>query len=88
VTLLAARLRSATFTAATHARIEVPAQPGVATALPGTGGMAIRRPGKPVDLTFTVTRLAADRAATVPITVVDGCGEWKTFVGGGAGAGF
>jgi hypothetical protein len=23
---------------------------------------------------------------TVPLTVVDSCGEWKTFVGGGATA--
>ena len=26
--------------------------------------------------------------AMVPFTVVDGCGEWKTFVGGGTAAGF
>jgi hypothetical protein len=25
-------------------------------------------------------------AVTVPITVTDGCGDWKTFVGGGANA--
>lgn len=38
-------------------------------------------------LGFSVGRLAAG-PATVPIVVADGCGEWKSFVGGGANAGF
>jgi hypothetical protein len=37
---------------------------------------------------FTVERVTPGQATTVPFTVVDGCGEWKTFVGGGAGASF
>ena len=36
--------------------------------------------------TLTVRRVAPGQATTVPLTIVDGCGEWKTFVGGGAGA--
>jgi hypothetical protein len=39
-----------------------------------------------VDL--TVERIEAGRPTTVPLTVVDGCGDWKTFVGGGSAAGF
>jgi hypothetical protein len=34
---------------------------------------------------FTVRR-AGGGAATVPIVVVDDCGEWPTFVGGGNSA--
>jgi hypothetical protein len=37
---------------------------------------------------FTVERVTAGQPTTVPVTVVDGCGDWKTFVGGGASAGF
>lgn len=37
-------------------------------------------------LTFVVRRADAERAATVPLTVRDRCGDWQTFVGGGAGA--
>ena len=37
---------------------------------------------------IVVRRVTAGVPATVPFTVVDGCGEWQTFVGGGASAGF
>lgn len=37
---------------------------------------------------LTVERLAPGQPTTVPLTVVDSCGAWKTFVGGGTGAGF
>lgn len=37
-------------------------------------------------VTLTVRRAAAGASTTVPITIVDGCGTWETFVGGGAGA--
>jgi hypothetical protein len=37
---------------------------------------------------LAVRRATAGQTTTVPFTVVDGCGEWKTFVGGGAAAGF
>jgi YVTN family beta-propeller protein/VCBS repeat-containing protein len=42
--------------------------------------------GSAVD--FTVERATPGQATTVPFTVVDGCGEWQTFVGGGTAAGF
>jgi hypothetical protein len=44
-------------------------------------------PGQPF-VTFIVQRIYPHMATTVPITLVDGCGEWKTMVGGGPHAGF
>jgi hypothetical protein len=41
-----------------------------------------------VSVDFTVRRTEAGQPATVQLSVVDGCGEWKTFVGGGVAAGF
>jgi hypothetical protein len=35
---------------------------------------------------FTVRRTTAGQAAQVPFVVVDGCGEWPSFVGGGPNA--
>jgi hypothetical protein len=35
---------------------------------------------------FVLRQAAAGQAATVPLTVVDGCGDWPTVVGGGASA--
>jgi hypothetical protein len=37
---------------------------------------------------FTVERMTPGQPTTVPFTVVDACGTWRTFVGGGATAGF
>jgi hypothetical protein len=37
---------------------------------------------------FTVRRQNAGAPTHVNLTVVDGCGAWPTFVGGGASAGF
>jgi YVTN family beta-propeller protein len=45
-------------------------------------------PGSSSAVDFTVERVAPGQATTVPFTVLDGCGEWKTLVGGGTGAGF
>ncbi|MFN8634357.1 MAG: Ig-like domain-containing protein [Chloroflexota bacterium] len=39
-------------------------------------------------LDFTVERVTPGLATTVPFTVVDVCGSWRTFVGGGTAAGF
>jgi hypothetical protein len=80
-------LRSVTFGAATNAQIEVPIQSGVRSVQGGAGGFAVQFTPT-IDLTFTVRRTTAGQATTVPLTVVDDCGEWKTFVGGGSGARF
>jgi VCBS repeat-containing protein len=45
-------------------------------------------PATTTTVTFTVERSAPGQPTTVPFTIVDGCGEWKSFVGGGAAAGF
>jgi hypothetical protein len=37
---------------------------------------------------FTVERAVPGQPVTVPFTVVDSCGEWPTFVGGGTASGF
>jgi hypothetical protein len=35
-----------------------------------------------------VTRLTPGQAIMIPLTVVDLCGTWPTFIGAGPGAGF
>ena len=55
------------------------------------GGPSGLQPGVVVPLngatttTLLVSRVAAG-GVTVPLTVTDGCGDWQTFAGGGAGA--
>jgi thermitase len=49
------------------------------------GNFAVDMPAGAADYSFTIRRVNGG-AVTVPLTVVDNCGEWKTFVGGGAGA--
>ena len=41
---------------------------------------------EPTSLQFTVRRQPGAQSATVRLVVIDGCGEWSTFVGGGPGA--
>jgi hypothetical protein len=45
-------------------------------------------PVQTVGADFTVERATPGQPTTIPFTVLDGCGEWPTFVGGGANAGF
>jgi hypothetical protein len=52
-----------------------------------TGGVSYQAPGGTVRATFRVRR-SASGGTTVPFTVVDQCGGWQTFVGGGASLGF
>jgi hypothetical protein len=68
--------------------------PNVLLDLPGIGndvvpsGQVLGVPGTPVTYSFFVRRQTAGVTATVPFTVTDQCGEWKSFVGGGTSAGF
>ena len=62
-----------------NARIEAGGQSG-------TGPLTVTLPAGTQQATFLVTRLSAGQAVTVPLTVVDSCGEWPTVVGGGASA--
>lgn len=42
--------------------------------------------GQPTTYTFHVLRTTPGQATTLVFTVVDACGEWPTFVGGGPAA--
>jgi predicted outer membrane repeat protein len=50
------------------------------------GGFAYSLPTPARQVTFYIVRQTAGQASTVTVTVVDGCGAWPTFVGGGPGA--
>ena len=55
---------------------------------PIASGQTYTAPPNTFAVDFTVERVTPGHPTTVPFTVVDGCGSWKTFVGGGTGAGF
>jgi hypothetical protein len=57
-------------------------------AQPIAGGQTVSLPPNTSVVTFTVERMTPGQPTTVPFTVVDRCGPWRTFVGGGTGAGF
>ena len=48
--------------------------------------VAIPAGQQPTSIAFTVRRQTAGRATMVRLVATDGCGEWSTFVGGGAAA--
>jgi hypothetical protein len=73
------RLQRLVFGAATNARIEAGGQRG-------SGGFTVELPDRPTSTGFVVRQVAAGRAATAPLTVVDDRGSWPTFVGGGPSA--
>ena len=50
------------------------------------GTFSVELPDLPTNVTFVMTRLRMDEAVHVPLVVVDQCGDWTTFVGGGVGA--
>jgi hypothetical protein len=74
-----ATLQALRFGAATHARIEAGRQSG-------SGGFTVTLAPGTAQTTFTVARVAVGQAVTVPLTVLDSCGEWPTVVGGGPSA--
>lgn len=51
-------------------------------------GSTFTPPANTTQITLVVARVTPGQATTIPLTVVDGCGNWPTFVGGGPGAGF
>jgi len=75
------RLVELRFGTATNARITIGGQTQ-------TGNFTYLVPENMSELTLTITRVTAGQPTTVPLVVVDGCGEWPTFVGGGSAAGF
>jgi hypothetical protein len=62
----------------TNALIDAGGQTG------STGNFTVTPPAGTQQTTFTVRRATAGQGFTVPLTVVDGCGDWPTFVGRGA----
>jgi lysophospholipase L1-like esterase len=52
----------------------------------GTADFTAPLVGSPTSIVGTVTRVRPGQAVHVPLVVVDQCGEWQTFVGGGPNA--
>jgi hypothetical protein len=55
---------------------------------PLTSGQTITLPPNSVAADFSVARVTPGQPTTIHMTVVDSCGAWPTFVGGGTAAGF
>jgi hypothetical protein len=73
------RLRALRFGAAVNASIRLNGQAVASgTRVPFANGAE--------QATFVVARTAAGAGATVPLVLEDDCGDWSTFVGGGASA--
>ncbi|MCC6179772.1 MAG: YncE family protein [Chloroflexi bacterium] len=53
-----------------------------------TSGQGITLTNQPTTLTFTVQRATPGQPTLAPFTVVDDCGSWPSFAGGGVDAGF
>jgi hypothetical protein len=70
-------IREVRFRAPSNARIDAGGQVG------RTDNFTVALATSTPQFTFTVRRAAPGAATTVPFTVVDACGEWTTFVGGG-----
>ena len=50
-----------------------------------TGELLVPLPERPVSVIFIVRPVIASQPMQLPFLVVDGCGEWETFVGRGTG---
>ena len=74
------RLRAIRLGAATNALVDVAGRTNL------TGNIEVPLPADTRDVTLVVRRASPGAATTVPLVVVDGCGDWPTFVGGGPGA--
>jgi hypothetical protein len=75
------RLRELQVGATTNAGVDVTGGPSGLT-----GNAVVPLPGRPPAVEILVYRVDPSRAATVQLVVVDDCGAWPTFVGGGPGA--
>jgi hypothetical protein len=68
------------FGAATNALIDV------GTLVGRTGNLSVPLAPSTTTTSFVVRQANTSQPTTVPLTVVDGCGEWPTVVGGGPAA--
>jgi hypothetical protein len=73
------QLQSLEFTKLANATVDVATSPVTPVSTPTT----VSLPAHPATVQLTVHRLTVGQAATVELTVNDGCGAWPTFVGGG-----
>jgi hypothetical protein len=74
------RLSELRFGAGTNVLVDIAGQSG------RVGPFTVSLTGTPTSGTFFVRRATPGQATTAPLTVVDSCGEWPTFVGGGPSA--
>jgi hypothetical protein len=75
------RLQTLRFSAATNALVDVPGGP------PGAaGGFTVALPATTQQVQFIVRQRTPGESLMVPLVVVDLCGDWPTFVGGGPSA--
>jgi len=51
----------------------------------GPGAFTVSLPAALTEESFTVQRITVGQPMHLPLVVVDGCGEWNTFVGAGTG---
>jgi hypothetical protein len=68
------------FGTATNATIDVAGLTGI------TGSQTITLPPTVTTTAFSVHHPKVGQSTSVPLTVVDTCGAWETFVGGGPSA--
>jgi hypothetical protein len=71
-------IRELRFGPTTNALVDIPSGPTGAS-----GTFTFAPPGGPGSVSFAVRRAAPGQSTTVPVVVVDDCGLWPTFVGGG-----
>jgi len=74
------RLAELRFGAGANALVDVAGQTGK------SGAFSVPLTDHPASLTFFVRRATPGQATTVPLTIVDSCGDWPTLVGGGPSA--
>ncbi|MFN8633021.1 MAG: right-handed parallel beta-helix repeat-containing protein [Chloroflexota bacterium] len=74
-------IRTIDFGAAANALVEIPG-----TTSGTAGNFTFTPPANTGQVTFYVRRATAGSAATVQVIVTDGCGPWRSFVGGGPAA--
>ncbi len=71
------QLRALRFETVDNALIDAGGRSGMA------GGFTATLPAGATETSFLVRRATAGRATMVTLVVVDGCGDWRTFVGAG-----
>ncbi len=79
-------IQSIQFQALDNATVQVPAQPGVGTAVTVTSPTTVTLAPASSPVTLFVSRVTSGQASTVRVVVTDGCGGWPTFFGGGPSA--